>query len=51
LAEAAFRRPGIEHLGDVGMIHHGQGLPIGLEAGDDRLGVHPQLDDLEGIFG
>ena len=25
-----------------------QGLALGLEAGDDRLGVHAQLDDLEG---
>ena len=24
-----------------------QRLALGLEAGDDRLGVHPQLDDLE----
>ena len=29
------------------MIHHGQRLPLGLEAGDDLLGVHAQLDDLE----
>ena len=41
------------------MVHHGQGLPLRLEAGDDRLGVHAQLDDLErhaaadrlGLFG
>jgi hypothetical protein len=30
------------------MIHHGQRLPLGLEAGDDLLGVHAELDDLEG---
>ena len=29
------------------MIHHGQRLPLGLEAGDHLLGVHAQLDDLE----
>jgi hypothetical protein len=29
------------------MIHHGQRLPLGLEARDDLLGVHAQLDDLE----
>ena len=39
--------PRIEHLGDVRMIHHRQRLPLRLEPGDDLLGVHPQLDDLE----
>ena len=29
------------------MIHHGQGLPLGLEPGDDDLGIHAELDDLE----
>ena len=38
---------GIQHLGDVGMVHHGQRLPLGLEPRDDLLGVHAQLDDLE----
>ncbi len=38
---------GVEHLGDVGMVHHGQSLPLGLEARDHRLGVHAQLDDLQ----
>ncbi len=38
---------GIEHLGDVGMVHEGQGLALGLEAGDDLAGVHAGLDDLE----
>jgi hypothetical protein len=37
---------GVEHLGDVGMVHHGQCLPLGLEAGDDIAGVHAKLDDL-----
>ena len=40
-------RAGIQHLGDVRMIHHRQRLPLGLEAGDDALRVHAQLDDLE----
>ena len=44
---ARFGRAGIEHLGDVRMIHHGQRLPLGFEAGDDLLGVHAQLDDLQ----
>ena len=39
--------PRIEHLGDVRMIHHRQRLALGFEAGDDLLGVHAQLDDLE----
>jgi len=27
--------PRVEHLGDVGMIHHRQRLPLGLKAGHD----------------
>ncbi len=30
------------------MVHHGQSLALGLKAGDDLFGVHPQLDGLEG---
>src|ERR1035441_7332326 len=45
---AVVGRPGIEDLGDVRMVHEGQGLPLGLEAGDNRYGVHTQLDYLEG---
>ena len=26
-------RPGVEHLGDVRVVHQGQGLPLGLEPG------------------
>src|SRR5437016_1586641 len=29
------------------MVHHCQRLALGLEAGDDGLGVHAELDDLE----
>jgi hypothetical protein len=39
---------GIENLGDVGMVHDGQGLPLGLEPRHHLPGVHPELDDLEG---
>ena len=39
---------GVEHPGDVGVVHHRQGLPLGLEAGDHLGGVHPRLDDLDG---
>ena len=30
------------------MVHHGEGLALGLEAGDDGLCVHAQPDDFEG---
>ena len=30
------------------MIHHGQGLPLGLETGDHLAAVHARLDQLEG---
>ena len=39
--------PAVEHLGDGGVVHQGQGLPLGLEAGHHLLGVHARLDDLE----
>ena len=38
---------GVEDAGDVFVLHHRQRLPLGLEARDDLLGVHPQLDDLQ----
>jgi len=43
----AFSGSAVQHLGDVRMIHQRQRLSFGLEAGDDGLGVHPQLDDFE----
>ena len=39
--------PGVEDFGDVGMVHQGQRLALGLEPGDDLAGVHAGLDDLE----
>ena len=45
---ARLGRPGVEHLGDVRVVHQGQGLPLGLEAGDHLPGVHARLDDLQG---
>ena len=42
-----FRRPGIENLRDVRMIHHRQRLTLGLEARDDGVGFQAQLDDLQ----
>ena len=44
---ASFRGPGVEHTGDVDMVHHRQGLPLGLEAGNDLPRIHARLDDLE----
>ena len=44
---AGFRRARVQHLGNVRMVHQGQRLPLRLEPGDDTLGVHAQLDDLE----
>ena len=38
---------GVEDLGDIGVIHHRQRLPLGLEPGDDLGGIHARLDDLE----
>ena len=38
----------VEDAGDVDVVHHRQGLPLGLEAGDDLAAVHARLDDLEG---
>src|SRR5207247_8699377 len=40
-------RAGVEDLGDVGMIHQRQRLPLGFEAGDHLACVHPRLDDLQ----
>jgi hypothetical protein len=44
---AGFRRAGVEHAGDVGVVHERQGLALGFEAGDDVARVHSRLDDLE----
>ena len=39
---------GVENLGDGGMIHHGQSLSLGLEAGHDLARVHAGFDQFEG---
>ena len=44
---AGVGRAGVEHPGDVGVVHQGQGLPLGLEAGDDLPRVHAGLDELQ----
>jgi hypothetical protein len=45
---AGFGRAGVEHAGNVLMVHQRQRLPLGLEAGDDLPAVHAGLDDLQG---
>ena len=40
-------RAGVEHPGDVGVVHDGQGLALRVEPGQDVAGVHPRLDQLE----
>jgi hypothetical protein len=39
---------GVEDLGDVGVVHQRQRLPLGLETCDDLPRVHAQLDHLQG---
>ena len=41
------RRARVQDLGNVRMVHQRQRLPLRLEPGNDALGVHAQLDDLE----
>jgi hypothetical protein len=38
---------GVEDFGDIGVVHQGQCLALGLKAGDDLFSVHPGLDDLQ----
>ena len=37
----------VEHAGDVGVVHQGECLPLGVEASEDRARVHADLDQLE----
>ena len=39
---------GVEHAGDVGVVHQGQRLAFGIEPGQDGAAVHAGLDDLDG---
>ena len=39
---------GVEDAGDARVVHEGEGLALGLEAGHHFLRLHAQLDDLEG---
>ena len=47
---ARFGGAGVENPGDVDVVHDGERLPLGLEAGNDLAAVHAGLDDLEGDF-
>ena len=38
---------GVEHLGDVGVVHQGQRLAFRTEAGQDLAAVHAGLDELQ----
>jgi hypothetical protein len=40
------RGAGVEHPGAIAVIHQGERLALGLEAGDDLLRVHAGLDHL-----
>jgi hypothetical protein len=42
------RHAAVKHLGDVGMVHEGERLPLGLEAGQDGARIHAGLDELDG---
>src|ERR1041384_1377677 len=44
---AGFGHPSVKDLRDVGMIHHREGLSLGLEAGDHPLRIHACLNVLE----
>ena len=45
------RHPAIEHAGDVRVVHHSQGLPLGFESREHGLGVHSQLDQFDAASG
>jgi len=40
-------RAGVEHLGDAGVVHQSQRLPLRLEPREDLLRVHAGFDDLQ----
>src|SRR5262249_27460146 len=45
---ARWRGAAVEDLGDVGVVHEGEGLALGLEPGYHLLGVHARLEHLQG---
>jgi hypothetical protein len=47
VGETPLRGPRVEDAGDVGVAHEGQGLPLGLEPGQDLFRGQPPLDELQ----
>ena len=47
IGPARLGRAGVEHFGDVGMVHQRERLAFGFEPRDHLPGVHAQFDDLE----
>ena len=47
VGSTAVGRPGVENLGNIGVVHHRQGLSLRFEPGDDLAAVQPRLDDLQ----
>ncbi len=41
---------GVEDASDIGMVHHGEGLALGVEAREHLPAVHAELDDFEGYL-
>ena len=41
------RSPGVEHPGDILVLHQGEGLALGFESCDHFLRIHAELEDLE----
>ena len=46
--KAAGGGAGVEHFGDVRVIHHGERLPLGFEPREHGLRIHSSLDELHG---
>jgi hypothetical protein len=44
---SAFGHIRVEHFGDIRVVHQGQGLPLGLEAGQHLAGIHAGLDNFQ----
>ena len=47
IGPAGIRGTRVQEFRDIRMVHERQRLPLGLEPGNNTLGVHAQLDDLE----
>src|SRR5678815_2664509 len=45
---AGLGHTGVEDPGDVRVVHHREGLALGLKAGHHLPAIHSELEDLEG---